>query len=438
MHFQMPIWLVSPLLGLMLALGLGGGYFAATQRSTPIVRALSLMVSRGQGYFTAAQGSGTCPQSAAICARFNNFWKAWDLAADQYVDPAAVDPNKMIDGAISGMIESLGDTDHTEYLSAEQALAHREALAGAYVGIGARIDVKNRQPLVVEPFAGSPAEQAGLRPGDLILKVNGEDVRGFSKDQLAQLIRGPEGTQVTLTILHADALAPIELTITRAVFTIASVNWQMLPNQVALIQLTQFGERTSDEFKQALADARVKSATAIVLDLRGNSGGYLEELIGVASQLLPPETTVLIEQDRDGRRAPLKTRAAGVVNDLPMVVLIDYSSISAGEILAGALKDAGRARVIGQPTFGTATVLEEFDLNDGAQVLIGTSQWLTPKGEVVRGKGIQPDELIILSPNTAPLSPQDAAALDQQALLNGSDIQLARALQVLKENKELE
>jgi carboxyl-terminal processing protease len=237
---------------------------------------------------------------------------------------------------------------------------------------------------------------------------------------------------VTLTILHTDATAPVELTITRAVVTTTSVSWQMLPNKVALIQLTEFVEHTSDDFRQTLADVRAKSAIAIVLDVRNNYGGSLDELIGVASQLLPPGTTVLIEQDRDGRRSSHKTSWAGGVTDLPMVVLINANSISAGEILAGALKDAGRARLIGEPTFGTATVLEPFDLTDGAQVLIGTSQWLTPKGEVVRGKGIQPDEWILLPPNTLPLSPQRAAALDEQVLLNGNDTQLARALQVLK------
>jgi carboxyl-terminal processing protease len=361
----------------------------------------------------------------------SNFWRAWDIATNAYVDPSAVDSQKMIDGAIHGMIESLGDTRHTEYLSAAEARANREALAGDYVGIGVRLDVQNRQPLIVEVFVGSPAEQAGLRPGDRILKVNGEDVHGFTTEQLSTMIRGAASTEVILTILHIDSTVPIELTITRAALIIPSVAWQMLPHQVAFIQITQFGEQTSDEFKKALAAARAQSASALVLDLRDNSGGYLEELIGVASQLLSPTTTVLIEQDRDGRRTPRKTYAAGAVTDLPMVVLINSNTISAGEILAGALKEAGRARLIGEPTFGTATVLQSFDLADGAQVLVGTLQWLTPKGAIVRGKGIQPDVWVVLPPNIPPLSPQRAGALDEQALLNGSDSQLARALQVL-------
>jgi carboxyl-terminal processing protease len=421
LRIQLPIWLVLPLLGITTALSLAVGYVAPDQPPAPAPIPSPIPTPN------------SCPQPPDVCARMSNFWKAWELAADKYVDPSAVDPKKMIDGAIGGMLESLGDEQHTEYLSAEQAAADRATFAAAYVGIGAYLDVVKRQPLIVEPIAGSPAEQAGLRPGDLILKVNGEDVHGLSIDQLSSLIRGPQGTQVTLTILHTDATAPIELTITRAPISTTSVSWQMLPDHVAHIQLTEFVERTSDEFKQALADARAKSATAIVLDLRDNYGGSLEEMIGVASQLLPPQTTVLLEQDRSGARTPLKTYATGVITELPIVVLVNSDTISAGEILAGALKDAGRARVIGEPTIGTATVLERFDLADGAQVLMGTSQWLTSKGQVVRRKGIQPDELIILPPNTPLVSPQRAAGLDQQALLNGSDRQLAHALQILYE-----
>lgn len=206
----------------------------------------------------------------------------------------------------------------------------------------------------------------------------------------------------------------------------------MLPDQVALLHLNQFAERSSDEVKQALTDARAQGAKSIVLDLRNNPGGYVNELVGVASQFLPADTTVLLEQDRNGSRTPYKANAGGIATDLPLVVLVNNNSASSAEILAGALKDAGRARLIGEPTFGTATVLRTFNLNGGAQVRIGTTQWLTPKGQVVRGKGIQPDEVVALAPDVVPLTPSNAAKLDAQALLHSDDVQLVRALEVLK------
>ena len=412
MRIQLPIWLVVPMVALALVAGLGGGYFGSAL----------LNLNR----------STNCPESADVCASFENFWKTWDLARDEYVDPSAVVPQKMIDGAIEGMLDTLGDNGHTRYLPTEIAKAEREELSGKFEGIGAYIDVKNDQPIIVQPMEGSPAEQAGLRSNDQILKVNGDDVHGISVAELRNKVRGPKGTQVTLTVQHAGETTPVDIIITRAEITSPSVTWRMLPNRVAMIHLNQFAERSGDELKQALTDARQQGAGSIVLDLRNNPGGYVNELVAVASQFLPADTTVLLEQNRSGDKTPYKTTSGGVATDLPLVVLMNSNSASSAEILAGALKDAGRARLIGEPTFGTATVLRTFNLNDGAQVRIGTTQWLTPKGEVVRGKGIQPDELVSLAPEVAPLTPANAAKLDAQALLSSDDVQLVRALEVLK------
>jgi carboxyl-terminal processing protease len=410
LRLQIPIWLVVPLLGLTLVVGVGGGYIGSRWFETPY----------------------PCPQPAAVCADFQNFWKTWDLVNQHFVDPKVIEPNKMIDGAIEGMLDSLGDRGHTRYLSPDAARAEREALDGKFEGIGAYIDVRDDQPLIVQPIEGSPAERAGLRPGDLILKVNGEDVHGITVDELRSRVRGPKGTSVTLTIQHVDAQTPIDVNVVREEINIPSVSWRMLPDRIALVHLNQFAARSADEMKQALSDAQSQGATAVVLDLRNNPGGLVNELVGVASQFLPEDTTVLLEQDRSGDRSPYKTRAGGVATSIPLVVLVNNNSASSAEILAGALKDTGRAKVIGEPTFGTATVLRTYDLDGGAQVRIGTTQWLTPKGEVVRGKGIQPDELVDLPPGAVPLSPADAARLDSQALLQSKDTQLVRALQEIR------
>lgn len=408
-RIQLPIWLVVPMLALTLALGLGGGYFG------------SVWLNR----------SSDCPEAPEVCTTFANFWKTWQLAREEYVDPQAAVPDKMIDGAIEGMLDSLGDSGHTRYLSPDTARAEREELSGKFEGIGAYIDVKDGQPLIVQPMEGSPAEQAGLRPNDVILKVDGAEVHGISVAELRSKVRGPKDTTVTLTVQHVGESTPVDVTITRAEIKTPSVTWRMLPNKVALLHLNQFAERSGDEIKQALTDARAQGATALVLDLRNNPGGYVNELVSVASQFLPNNTTVLIEQDREGSQTPYKTTEGGVATDLPMVVLINNNSASSAEILAGALQNADRARLVGEPTFGTATVLRTFNLNDGAQVRIGTAQWLTPKGEVVRGKGIQPDEVVALAPEAVPLTPANAAKLDAQALLSSDDVQLVRALEVL-------
>jgi carboxyl-terminal processing protease len=410
LRVQLPIWLVVPMLGLVLTLGLGGGYLGTLWFKEP----------------------GPCPEAPEVCAGFENFWKTWDLAKNEYVDPAAADSQKMTDGAIEGMLDSLGDNGHTRYLPPDEAKAEREELSGHFEGIGAYIDVKDGQPLIIQPIEGSPAEKAGLRPNDQILKVDGENVHGISVAELRSRVRGPKGTDVTLTIQHVGDTQPVDITITRAEINTPSVSWRMLRENVALVHLNQFAERSGEQVKQALTEAQAQGATSVVLDLRNNPGGYVNELVAVASQFLPEDTTVLLEQDRSGERTPYKTTAGGVATEIPLVVLVNSNSASSAEILAAALKDAGRARLVGEPTFGTATVLRTFNLNDGAQVRIGTTQWLTPNGEVVRGKGIAPDELVSLAPDAIPLSPANAAQLDSQALLASDDVQLVRALEVLK------
>ncbi|MFQ3634107.1 S41 family peptidase, partial [Roseiflexus sp.] len=221
--------------------------------------------------------------------------------------------------------------------------------------------------------------------------------------------------------------------ITREEVNVPSVTWRMLPDRIALIKINRFAERTGAELQQALLEVRAQEAQAIILDLRNNPGGLVSQLVAVASQFMPEGTTVLIEQDRDGARRPYTTSEGGLAINIPLVVLVNSNSASAAEILAGALQENERARVIGQATFGTATVLRPFDLEGGAQVRLGTSQWLTPQGKVVRGVGIQPDELIALAPGIAPLTPSEAAALSPEELQQSGDIQLLRGMELARE-----
>ncbi|GAB4193007.1 MAG: S41 family peptidase [Roseiflexaceae bacterium] len=406
-RFRLPIWVVLPLLLLTLVVGVAGGRWYA------------------RAY------DGVCPEGEQVCQDFSKFWTAWQVAEDNFVDPNAIDPQKMTDGAITGMLDSLGDEGHTRYLPAEAAKAERESLSGRFEGIGAYITERDGQVLL-QPIDGSPAELAGLRTGDVLLRVNGETIEGMSTAEIAAKVRGPKDTSVTLTVLHEAADLPVDITVTRDEITTPSTLWQMLPNKVAMVRLTQFSEPSAEDMRKALTELQQQGAQAVILDLRNNPGGLVVELVEIAGMFLPKGSTVLLEQDRSGDKTPYTTDTDPVLANLPVVVLVNNYSASSAEILAGSLQENGRAKVLGTPTFGTATVLRSFDLGGGAEMRLGTTQWLTPKGEVVRGKGITPDEIVSLPPQAAPLSPREASQLSEQALLEGEDTQLARALQVIQ------
>ncbi len=408
MRARIPLWAASILLGLTLIGGVGGGMYAGRHLNPP---------------------PAACPESPEVCEQFSVFWEAWELASKRFVDPAAVDPGEMTTGAVNGMLDSLGDNSHTRFLSAEEARQWEESLRGSFEGIGAYIDVRNGRTIIVAPIEGSPAEQAGLRPGDVILAVNGEPTTGWSVDELRTKVRGPSGTSVTLRVLHPGDNVPVEVTVVRAQVVVPSVNWRMLPDDVALIRLSSFDDDAGKELREALTGAQEQGARAVVLDLRNNPGGLLDQAVEVASQFLPEGTTVLIEEDREGERKVTTARRGGVALDVPLVVLINENSASSAEIVSGALQAAERAVLIGETTFGTGTVLTPYRLSDGSRLLLGTQQWLTPDERTIRGQGIEPDEVIVLGDEVAPLSPAEAAALPAAELRASPDTQLARAVE---------
>lgn len=356
----------------------------------------------------------------------------WDLARNNFVDADAVDPQRMTEGAINGMLDTLNDRGHTRFMSASEAQRWQESLTGEFEGIGAYLNVReDGQAVIVRPIEGSPAEQAGLRAGDFILAVDGENTQGMNIDELVSRIRGPRGTTVELQILHVGETIPVDVQIERNNIEVPSVTWSMLSDAIAMVRLNSFVERSSNEMQRALEQARQQGARQLVLDLRNNPGGLVNEAVGIASQFLPPNTPVLVEEDRNGQRRVTNTRSGGVALDLPMVVLVNFGTASSAEILSGALQDAERATIIGVPTTGTGTVLTTYTLNDGAQLLLGTSQWLTPDGRLIRQKGIEPDIEVVLPSDAQPLSPLDAAELTLDELLQSDDAQLARAIKEL-------
>ncbi len=411
-RFTTPIWVVLPLLGLTLVVGLGGGY----------VVALEFMPATN------------CPESPDVCDQFTVFWQAWDIASEDFVDASMIDSERMIDGAVNGMLGSLGDHGHTRFLSAEAARHWRESLSGEFEGIGVYIRQREDGAIIVTPIEGTPADQAGMRAGDVILAVDGDFVTGWTLEELSARVRGPRGSNVTLTVQHLDEEEPVDITIRRDTIEVPSVAWAMLPGDVALVRLSSFARRSADEMETALQEAREQGARAIIFDLRNNPGGIVNEAIAIASEFLPADTVVLLEESRDGEREASRAGTGGVALDLPMVVLVNEYTASSAEIVSGALQDAGRAQVIGVRTVGTGTVLTTYNLEGGAQLLLGTKQWLTPDGRLIRNQGIAPDIQVGLLPDGFQLSPFNAAELSLEELEQGGDAQLARALRELESN----
>jgi carboxyl-terminal processing protease len=406
---QVPVWVILPVLALALVFGAGGGFVGASQ----LIPATE------------------CPESPEVCEEFTVFWQAWDLARSNFVEPEAAVPQHMVEGAVQGMLDSLGDQGHTRYLSAEDAERWRESISGEFEGIGAYIDVREGQTVIVAPIEGSPAEAAGIQAGDIILRVDGADTTGWTVEELMTNVRGPGGTTVVLTVIHPGETAPVDIEVERDTIEIPSVSWAMLPNNVAFVRLNSFAERSAAELEEALIEAQEEGATTLVFDMRDNPGGLVNEAIGVASQFLPSGTTVLVEENREDQRTATRTDFAGAAQDIPMVVLVNINTASSAEIVSGALQDAGRAQVVGVPTVGTGTVLSTYRLDDGAQLLLGTAQWLTPDGRVIRNQGIMPDVEVMLPFDAQQLAPSTVREMSAEELMQSDDAQLLEALDVL-------
>jgi carboxyl-terminal processing protease len=357
--------------------------------------------------------------------------QAWNLVDKNYVDRAAIKPTQMTYGAISGLVDSLGDTGHSTFLSPEMVKEEQNFTKGQFEGVGLEIQMKNGEIVIVAPIDGSPAQKAGLHPGDIILKVNGVDVSGLSVGQVANMVLGPVGTQVTLNIQDPKTGGTRDVTLQRAQINLQNVTWHMLPGTtIAHLRLASFSQGVTQDLKQALQEIQAQGGTGLILDLRNDPGGLLSEAIGVASQFLT-SGNVLLERNVKGEVKPIPVEFGGVAPTIPMVVLINGGTASAAEIVSGALQDAHRAQLVGETTFGTGTVLNEFPLSDGSALLLATEEWLTPNGGSIWHHGITPDVQVSLPANITPLVPETEQGLTATQLTASGDNQLLRALKIL-------
>ena len=377
-------------------------------------------------------GTTPDPTDAQSSDAFALIGDAWEILHEKYVGASELDDTALAYGAIEGLTDAVGDTGHTSFLTPQEREERAQELSGSYVGIGVRIDAaEDGRPLIVGVFRGSPAESGGLRPGDIIVAVDGVETADQDLDDVATRIRGEPGSTVRLTIQAGLDGPEREVSLERAEVDVETVSWVMVPgSNTAVLRLEQFSNGSADEIKAALQEIRAAGADRVVFDLRGNPGGFVNEAIGVANQFLSGGT-VFVERDASGKETTHPVSPDGVATDLPLVVLVDRSTASSAEIVSGALQDAARGQLIGVTTYGTGTVLGEFPLPDGSALRVGTVEWLTPSGRRIWHEGIVPDVIVERPDDVRPLVPDDLRTMTPAQAGDLTDPQLARALTVV-------
>jgi len=366
--------------------------------------------------FWAGKAQVVCRVCAPETVNFSLFWEAWNKVRDTYVNPADFDTQKLIYGAISGMVKSLDDP-YTVFFTPNQNKEFLEDVGGRFEGVGMEIDIKDNQLQVVAPLEGTPAKRAGIRAGDKILEIGDRSTADITVEEAVSLIRGKKGTEVALQIFRKGWDAPKEFKIERDVIIVPSLKLEF-KDDIAYLKLYQFSENANSDFAKAAAQILNSSANKIVLDLRNNPGGYLEVAQNIAGWFLEKGQAVVTEDFRDEENK-LVYRASGNSSllDYPLAVLINQGSASASEILAAALRDNRGTKLVGETSFGKGSVQELVTLTDGSSLKITVADWLTPKGEHIKKVGLKPDFEVKLT---------------EEDVTEGKDPQLEKAIEILK------
>ena len=321
---------------------------------------------------------------------FSLFWNVWDLLHNRYVDKGQLNTQELVFGAIEGMVNTLGDP-YTVFLKPKESESFKEQIKGAFGGIGIEIGIRSNILTVIAPIKDTPAARAGLLAGDKILKVDDKSTEGMKLDEAVSLIRGPQGSRVTLTITRDGLENSKEVPIVRDTIKIPAVDWKLLDVNVAYVEIYAFNQNVDSEFKKAAEEIVNSDAKKIILDLRNNPGGLLDSAVNVASYFLDSDAVVTFEKFGDGRENQFRARSNGQLKNYPVVVLINKGSASASEILAGALKDNRGVLIVGETSFGKGSVQEVDDLPQKASVKITIAKWYTPNGVSINENGIKPD-----------------------------------------------
>ncbi|MBI2910294.1 MAG: S41 family peptidase [Chloroflexi bacterium] len=369
--------------------GPGSGQDVGGAATANAVQAPPVLESTGSGQGPEATGAHPDESGRRLPTQFGLIEEVWNILEQDYVDPAALDPGKLTVGAINGVLETLADP-HSAYLNAEQNRQRKAAFRGSFRGIGVEVTADNNEIVVKAVISGSPAEEAGILPGDRVLAVNGESTDGMSPGDVARTIRGRSGAVVRMTLMHKGETSPFEVEVTAAEVRTRTVTTALLPSGIAHITISGFSQRTPEELEAALRDMLDAGAEAILLDLRHNPGGLLGSAVDVASQFMK-EGVVASQTDNRGASTPHPVKPGGVATDLPMAILLDGASASASEVVAGALQDVGRAALVGAVTAGKGSINYLRELSDGSALYVTVGRWLTPNGRLIEGQGLSPD-----------------------------------------------
>ncbi|MFH1509983.1 MAG: S41 family peptidase [Candidatus Nealsonbacteria bacterium] len=356
----------------------------------------------------------TCPPEKVD---FSLFWETWNKIEEKYVGKGELDAQEMIYGAIRGMVNSLGDP-YTVFLEPEDTKLFIEDVKGSFEGVGMEIGIKDNQLQVIAPLEGTPAQKAGLKAGDKIVEIDGESTAGITTDEAVKKIRGPKGTEVVLGIYRESWKEKRDVPIVRGVISIPSLKFELRDDNIAYIHLYQFSEAAAYDFREAVIDILESPTEKIVLDLRNNPGGYLEVAQEIAGWFLEKGQVVTIEDFGEGREQELyKTNGSSKLVSYPIVILINEGSASASEILAGALRDNRDIILVGATSFGKGSVQELEKFSGGSSLKVTVAKWLTPNGDLIAGKGLEPDIEIEIT---------------QEDIDNEVDSQLDKAIEILK------
>ncbi|TSC96647.1 MAG: Carboxy-peptidase [Parcubacteria group bacterium Athens1014_26] len=361
------------------------------------------------------KGVSNIEPDVKVNADFSVFWQVWDKLKNEHIKGDKAKDLDMVYGAIDGLVNSLSDP-HTIFLRPDDSKKFEQDVNGNFGGIGAEIDVRDSQLMVVSPLEGSPAAKAGLLAGDKIIEIDKKSTVGLSVDNAVKKIRGEIGTKVVLTILRGNDKKPREVTIIRDKIEIPTLKIKMM-DDIAYIQLFGFNQNAPVLFYNAVLEVLKNQPKGIVLDLRNDPGGYLEVAVNIAGWFVDNNNLVVTEKFRNGDKIDFRSRGNAALKNLPITVLINKGSASASEILAGALRYYRQAKLVGEQSFGKGTVQELQDLKDGSTIKITIAQWLLPDGKPLDENGLTPDVAV-------GLTEQDVAA--------NKDPQLDKALEVIK------
>lgn len=351
-------------------------------------------------------------------------WETWRVILEKYVNRDKLDTKTMIEGAAKGLVESLNDP-YSEFLNAEENEALSQELTGEFFGVGMEISRKEGSIVIVSPLPDTPAEKSGLQPNDIILKINNQDATKLTSQEAATLIRGPQGTQVVLTIYRPSWNEAREITLTREKIVIPSLKWQMLDHQIAYLKIYSFNQFLNFDFYQTVLQIISNRPRGLIIDLRNNPGGYLDSVVNISGWFLSKGSIVLKEDFGNNDLKISRATGTGTLKDIPTVVLVNEGTASASEILAGALRDNRGIKLIGTKTFGKGSVQELVGLKNNNGVKITIAKWLTPNGTIIEGNGLTPD---IEIKNDEELSTYGQINIDKDKQLQAAIMELQKEL----------